>query len=273
MAQFGKRRALGQHFLKDQSVISTIVDTTMEMAHENNCASLLEIGPGRGALTEGLMDRFQKDPAALREFTLCERDNALAFEWKKKLESVPGMRIHHGDFLELEEKDWLTQKPMAVVSNLPYASGTAIFLKLAEHHSSIPVMVLMFQAEVAKRLRAEPDTKSWGSLSIWTQNFWEVSKLLSVAPGAFAPPPEVDSEVAVFKPRTSPLIDIPNPKAWNELLRACFAHRRKMLRSGLPKAGPLRNALELAGVNDTKRAEALDWDEWKKLYQAYLGQF
>ena len=132
-------------------------------------------------------------------------------------------------------------------------------------------MVLMFQAEVAQRLRADPDTRAWGSLSIWIQNRWNVRKLISVKPGAFNPPPKVDSEVLVFERREQPRIQIPNdPKTeaqWESLLKATFSQRRKMLRSVLKPYPVLRNALELSQVDDTKRAEALSWEEWAKLWE------
>jgi 16S rRNA (adenine1518-N6/adenine1519-N6)-dimethyltransferase len=131
----------------------------------------------------------------------------------------------------------------------------------------------MFQAEVAYRLRAEPETKSWGSLSIWIQNRWDVTKLVFAPPGAFSPPPDVDSEVVVLKRRDEPRIKIPEgaqyEEAWEKLLKSCFQHRRKMLRSGIAP-GIYRNALEASGVDGTKRAEALDWNEWGRLFEALL---
>jgi 16S rRNA (adenine1518-N6/adenine1519-N6)-dimethyltransferase len=179
--------------------------------------------------------------------------------------------VHDADFLELAQEQWLAHAPLTVVSNLPYSSGTAIFTRLAHDPEKVRGMVLMFQAEVAQRLRASLSTKDWGTLSIWTQNRWDVKKLITVPPGAFFPPPQVQSEVVVLVPRTE--LRIPgtsgeNEKSWEGLLKACFTHRRKMLRAGLPKTGPLRNALELSGVDDTKRAEALDWNEWEKLFRA-----
>ncbi len=124
----------------------------------------------------------------------------------------------------------------------------------------------MYQAEVAQRLRAEPKSKDWGSLSIWTQNFWDVTKLLTVPPKAFNPPPKVMSEVVVFLPRKTPRIDVARTPSeldrFEKLLKVAFAHRRKMLRAGLPKDGPWLDALKAAGISETLRAEALTWEQW-----------
>ncbi|MEO5968560.1 MAG: 16S rRNA (adenine(1518)-N(6)/adenine(1519)-N(6))-dimethyltransferase RsmA [Bdellovibrionia bacterium] len=264
----GKRRALGQHFLKDQALANAIAERGVKEALESGCKSLLEIGPGRGAITLPLFEELKKNPS-IRTFQLVEKDDYLAQKWKEQDTGHP-FSVIAGDFLEIPEAEWLGQNdlPLAVVSNLPYSSGTAILDRLARHPESIPVMVLMFQAEVAKRLRAEPSTKERGSLSIWIQNLWDVEKFLAVPPQAFAPPPEVNSEVVILKRRAEPRI--PNTtgpedeKIWESFLKTCFAHRRKMLRSSLP----WRNALELSGVDGTKRAEALQWLEWEQLFRA-----
>jgi 16S rRNA (adenine1518-N6/adenine1519-N6)-dimethyltransferase len=153
---------------------------------------------------------------------------------------------------------------MGVVSNLPYSTGTAILDRLAREE--IPFMVLMFQAEVAQRLRAEPSTKAWGSLSIWLQNRWDVTRLCGVPPGAFSPPPDVDSEVVVLRRRAEPRVAVKSEEAWEKLLKVSFAHRRKMLRGSLPP--PYKAALEKAEIDGTKRAEALGWDEWSRFLGA-----
>jgi 16S rRNA (adenine1518-N6/adenine1519-N6)-dimethyltransferase len=266
MATQGRRRALGQHFLRDTSVTEKIADTAIEQARNHQCQALLEIGPGRGAITHPILERLARQ-SEIQSFLLVERDQKFAAEWKNHKGPFP-FQVESQDFLEVPESRWIQKTPLAVVSNLPYSVGTAIVVKLAEQYPSIPVMVLMFQAEVAKRLRAEPSTKERGSLSVWIQNRWDVQKLLHVPPRAFLPPPEVDSEVVVLTRRAEPRIqwgDDPSlEKLWEKLLKACFAQRRKMLRSVVP----WRNALELSGVDGTKRAEALNWQEWDQLFQA-----
>jgi 16S rRNA (adenine1518-N6/adenine1519-N6)-dimethyltransferase len=275
----GKRRALGQHFLKDRAIADQIAETAYQEALKSGCKSLLEVGPGRAAITDPLIDRLKAQGAqgkAAMPLLLCERDRELAEKWKERAVALRdqgfALEVESADFLDLPESTWLQQLPLGVVSNLPYSAGTAILTRLAAHPEKIPVMVLMFQAEVARRLRAEPDTKSWGSLSIWIQNRWDVEKLLFVPPSAFAPPPDVDSEVVILRRRAAPRVAVPRDEAsekrWEGLLRSAFAHRRKMLRSGLPPGSPERNALDAAGLDGTKRAEALSWEEWSRFFAA-----
>ena len=264
MPVFGKRRAYGQHYLKDSRVIDKIVGATLEFAQKNDSKTILEIGPGRGALTLPLVQRLGADQKLL----IAERDAGLVTHWREV--ALPKTELFEGDFLDLPESLWLRPN-LTVVSNLPYSAGTAIFTRLAAHPKQVSSLTLMFQQEVAFRLRAEQQTKSWGSLSIWTQNQWEIQKLISVSPQAFMPPPDVDSEVVTLIPREIPYVDTsPDPEGWNQLLKTFFAHRRKMIRSGIPKTGVFRTAFETSGIDGTKRSEALDWAEWKKLYQAFL---
>ena len=270
MSTHGKRRALGQHFLKDAVLASSIADYAIQKATELNCKAVLEIGPGRGALTFPILQALGKLPEK-PEFILCEKDYALAQYWREAHQNVKEY-----DFLDLPDAEWLSQVPVAIVSNLPYSVGTPIVSRLARKPGQIPFMILMFQAEVAQRLRAEQGTKAWGSMSVWIQNYWTVEKFASVPPRAFQPPPEVDSEVVTLVPRENPFVAIDQEKDpgglryWEPLLKTCFAHRRKMLRSGLPGSGPWRNALEVSGVDGTKRSEALSWNEWQKLYLALI---
>jgi 16S rRNA (adenine1518-N6/adenine1519-N6)-dimethyltransferase len=274
MAVFGRRRALGQHFLHDRNIIEQIARTAVEEAQRLGCRALLEVGPGKGAITHSLLEKLEAQKQ-IERFTLVEKDRRFAENWRtfasKREITSPTFAVVEGDFVGLPETDWLDElTPLAIASNLPYSAGTAILTRLARHTREIPVMVLMFQAEVAARLRAEPGTKAWGSLSIWLQNRWDVRKLCAAPPGAFSPPPDVNSEVVVLTRRETPRIQVPpeGEELWDGLLRACFAHRRKMLRSGLPADGPFRAALERSGLEPTKRAEELSWEDWARFFSA-----
>lgn len=276
MPVFGKRRALGQHFLRDRGIIDKIASTAIAEARRTGCRALLEIGPGRGAITLPLLELLEAEDGSqggvpIERMILAEADRGLVIEWNDRAiargEAHPPLIVEAGDFNELTDERWLGITPLAVASNLPYSAGTAILQKLARRPDAIPVMVLMFQAEVAARLRAEVGTKAWGSLSIWIQNQWDVRKLCAAPPRAFAPPPDVDSEVVVLTRREVPRVKVTDPARWDELLKASFAHRRKMLRSGLPE-GPLREALARSGIDPTLRAEALTWEQWQRFYSA-----
>lgn len=276
MATQGRRRAFGQHFLRDQSVCLKIAETALQEAARNQCVALMEVGPGKGAITFPLLD-LRSHYSQIQKFFMVEKDRNLVSYWQEQLEDrkkqgKSPFTIESGDFLLLPEEKWLSQAPMAVVSNLPYSSGTAILNRLARQRDQIPVMVLMFQSEVAKRLRAEPSTPDRGSLSLWIQNHWDVQKLIEVPPRAFSPPPQVDSEVVILRRRKSPWIpgteDSKGDALWESLLKLAFSQRRKMLRSIFNSKEPWQKALELSGVDGTKRAEALQWSEWEQLFQA-----
>ena len=263
------RQRLGQHFLSDQNLAHAIAELTQKSIFESQSDHLIEIGPGHGALTHPILKLIQK--SSVQKFTLIEKDRTLVQFWKLESEKNPFLKALEGDFLDLDTSLWLTGQRNIVVSNLPYCAGTAILTQLARHPQQICSMILMFQAEVGERLRAQPKSKAWGSLSIWIQNQWEVTKFKSVSRNAFTPPPQVASEVLIFKPRAAPLITTPDAELWETLLKASFAHRRKMLRSGLSSQPVLKKALESTGIDTSKRAEALNWEEWNTFYQAALS--
>lgn len=271
-----RRRAFGQHFLHDSKIIDLIIRTTFEAVENFSAKALLEIGPGKGALTEPLLAASEGIPA-LERLIIVEKDRSLATEWANRAQGDSRLRVIENDFLKVTHEEYLEKFPLIVVSNLPYSAGTAILQELARSPLEIPAMILMFQAEVAARLRAHPGEKAWGSLSLWIQNHWDVRKILSAPPSAFSPPPDVHSEVVFLQARNVarvPCPPCPHPerntewilsweKNWEKLIRIPFLHRRKMLRSGLPKDSVWKETLEEAGIDGTKRAEELEWDEWR----------
>lgn len=262
MKSFDKRKAFGQHFLSDLTVINGIVEETIMAVARHAGHSLLEIGPGKGAITRPLLAKLPID----KSFFVAERDKVLIEFWKPESRIT---KLLEGDFLDHSEEVLQSLGKCVVVSNLPYSAGTAIVVKLCEHASQIPEMVLMFQAEVAKRLYATPSTPDRGSLSLYIQNEWDVKRLLVVKPEAFNPPPKVMSEVVTLKRREVPHVALPDEaarKKWNELLKTAFLHRRKMLRVNLGKSR-WKNALEKSGVDPTLRAEALEWKDWVAIWQ------
>lgn len=271
-----KRKSFGQHFLKDSSVIRQIVEEALRLGELHSCQSLLEIGPGKGALTELLLQ--QKHP-----LLLVEKDTELANVWKEsqqKASSSAPLQVIEADFMEVSPSDFLptspSTAPLLVVSNLPYSAGTGILERLTHFPQKIGAMVLMHQREVTQRVRADidssKDVKKKGSLSLWVQNLWEVKKLLAVAPGAFDPPPEVHSEVITLCPLSAARItDTPEGlQAWDQLIRLAFSQRRKMLRVVLKQNERWAKALKNSTVQDTLRAEQLTWAQWKELFNAGL---
>lgn len=265
MKTFDKRKAFGQHFLSDATIINGIVSETMSALERNPDHSLLEIGPGKGAITRPLISNLPLE----KNFFVAERDKVLIEFWKPESRIT---KLLEGDFLDQSDEVLKSLGKIVVVSNLPYSAGTAIVVKLCEQASQIPEMVLMFQAEVAKRLYAAPSTPDRGSLSLYIQNEWDVKRLLVVKPEAFTPPPKVMSEVVTLKRRAQPHVALPDEaarKKWNELLKTAFLHRRKMLRVNLGKSR-WKDALEKSGVDPTLRAEALEWKDWEAIWRSSL---
>jgi len=261
MNRHEKRKHYGQHFLHDQRVISRILAETEHQIKETKCSSLLEIGPGKGALTIGLIELARKYSLPL---TLVEKDSELVAEWKKKVSSSPVK-------LEVIELDAAHYQPTdlrdtVVISNLPYASGTPICTNLCQYEN-MRSLILMFQKEVAERINAKPDTSDFGSLTISIQNRYHVNKLMNVTQNCFTPPPKVMSTVLTLTRLQRPFLTetFEEQEILEKFAKACFLHRRKMLRSALPKDSMWLHAVHSAGVSDTKRAEALAWEEWRAI--------
>ena len=267
MGTFNKQKAFGQHFLEDPGVINGIVDATFEALSHYPAHSLLEIGPGKGAITRPILQRLASLGKIDTSFFVAERDRDLIEYWKPEARIT---QLLEGDFLKQTEESLKALGPFVVVSNLPYSAGTAIVVMLSELKAQIPEMILMFQAEVAKRLYSKPSTPDRGSLSLYIQNEWDVERLFVVKPGAFRPPPRVMSEVVRLRRRETPHIGVETEvlrKAWNDLLKTSFKQRRKMLKGNL-NGTVWQQALETSGVPPTLRAESLDWDHWKALWKA-----
>ncbi len=275
MAFKTRRQLLGQHFLRDRDVITRIANAAETLLIETGVRGMLEIGPGKGALTHELV--AQK---IWERWTLVEKDHEFAAELTRQCEEWTRAhpqrpwRVVSGDFLDLPGEA-LEQNPSVVVSNLPYSSGTPILLKLAEAGARYPAMVLMFQKEVAQRIAAPARDSHRGSLSLHVQNLYDVDWFLDVPPRAFVPPPKVDSAVLILRRR--PTAQLPQSqfspeadKLWQELLRTAFAQRRKMLRSGLGAKARGKAILAGSGVDPTLRPEALEWPQWSALFDSAL---
>ncbi|MGH7829248.1 MAG: 16S rRNA (adenine(1518)-N(6)/adenine(1519)-N(6))-dimethyltransferase RsmA [Candidatus Binatia bacterium] len=256
-------RRLGQHFLVRRSVINRIV----RALHLSATDRVLEIGPGRGALTAALSPRVEKLLAV-------EKDAALHDWLKGRFASHPGILLMRGDFLELA---WSTVQEtlgggFKVVSNLPYEAATAILLKILREFPPSTELVLMFQKEVAERLLARPHTKDFGSLTVWTQIQAKVRPLFDVPPAAFIPPPKIHSTVLWFRLRDRPLVAPERFPNFERLLKAGFAHRRKMLRQNLraffqgETAEAIENRLREIEANPQARAEELSVEQWVRIF-------
>jgi 16S rRNA (adenine1518-N6/adenine1519-N6)-dimethyltransferase len=178
----------GQHFLVNRGVIDKITDAVVHNAQ----GSLVEIGPGKGALTSALLER------GLNDFTLVEIDPKMTARLRQTLPAYARLNIIENDFLLLE-RALLPAGDITFVSNLPYINAAEILLKVLET-SGFKAAVFMFQREQAARLCARTRTRQYGALSVIFQVFARARSICRVSPGSFSPPPKVDSEVLLITP-------------------------------------------------------------------------
>jgi 16S rRNA (adenine1518-N6/adenine1519-N6)-dimethyltransferase len=253
-----KRRALGQHFLRDPGIARSIVD----LVAPTGADLAVEIGPGHGALTEELARRAGR-------LVALELDRELL---PRLRERFPSIELH-----ETDARRWdyagLQRPPggrVVVIGNLPYSVAKPILVALIDARHAIDEMALMLQREVADRLAAPPGGKTYGSLSVLTQLYCDVRLAIRVPPGAFRPPPKVDSAVVHLRVLPEPRVPLADERRFHVVVRAAFAQRRKMLANGL--AGALgvavervRAAAEAAAIDPTRRAETLTLAEFASL--------
>ena len=254
----GKRRALGQHFLRDAGVARAIVDLLAPAASD----LVVEIGPGEGALTEHLARRAGRVVAL-------EVDRDLIDRLRRRLTSV--------EVLEADARTWdygALARPaggrVLVAGNLPYSVGKPILQALVDARTAIDTMAVMLQLEVAERVAALPGSKTYGSLSILTQVYCDVRVALRVPPGAFRPPPKVESAVLQLRPLAEPRVEPAELRRFHAVVRAAFAQRRKTLANALAaglgvSVEVARQAAGAAGVDPARRAETLDIKEFAAL--------
>jgi 16S rRNA (adenine1518-N6/adenine1519-N6)-dimethyltransferase len=248
-----KKPRLGQNFLVDADACRAVVAALGPIAED----AVLEIGPGRGAITR-LLAR------AAGHLTLVEFDPVLAGALLVEFAGVPAVDVHHADVLTVDFTALARERgrSLVVVGNLPYYITSDILLHLVAHPSAIDRAVLMVQREVAERVTAAPGTRDYGVLSATMQLYGQVELLFTLPPDAFIPPPEVYSSVFRFhlRPRFAEL-DVPAER-FLPFVRASFAQKRKTWSNNLRNAGyktpAITSALAAAGLEPSIRAEAVD---------------
>jgi 16S rRNA (adenine1518-N6/adenine1519-N6)-dimethyltransferase len=260
----GKRRALGQHFLRDDGVAQRII----ALVRPTRADLVLEIGPGKGALTAALA-------SACGRLLALEVDSALAASLQTRFGHLAHVEIltvdaRAFDYARLRDRRPDASGRMLVVGNLPYSVAKAILLRLVEAGRAVDEMALMLQREVAERVAALPGGRTYGSLSVFTQIACDVELAFAVPPGAFSPPPQVDSAVVHLRVRSGPPVPIADPRRFGLVVRAAFGQRRKSLANALA-AGlglPVERSRELiaaAGIDPIRRAETLSLADFARL--------
>jgi 16S rRNA (adenine1518-N6/adenine1519-N6)-dimethyltransferase len=252
------RKSLGQNFLLDLNLTGRIA----RAAGPLEAATVIEIGPGPGALTRALL------AAGARRVVAIERDERCLAALGEMAADYPGrLELVAGDALRLDPVE-LSDAPRKVVANLPYNIATPLLIGWLDRIGEYESLTLMFQREVAERLTAAPRSKSYGRLSVLVQWLAEPQILFDVPPRAFVPPPKVTSSVVRIVPRPEPLASADQP-ALQRVTAAAFGQRRKMLRTSLKGLGiPVESLLDHAGVAPTARAEELTVAEFCALARA-----
>lgn len=245
--QHRARKRFGQNFLHDAGVIHRI----LRAIHAREGEHLLEIGPGQGALTEGLL-------ASGAQLDVIELDLDLIPILQSKFAGNPGFRLNQGDALKFDFSRLQAQPgSLRVVGNLPYNISTPLIFHLLNNAALIRDMHFMLQKEMVERLAAQPGGGDWGRLSIMVQYHCQVEHLFNVGPGAFNPAPKVDSAIVRLVPHSSLPYPAKNHQLLERVVREAFNQRRKTLRNTLKALLPA-SAIEEAGVDGSLRPEQLD---------------
>ena len=245
--QYTLKKSLGQHFLNDVQICLQIKAALEEVPIDQ----LLEIGPGAGALTQHILDLPKQ---AFKAVELDREKVAYLLHTYPQLEG----KLINEDFLETAIP---FEGQFTLVGNFPYNISTQIVFRVLDWKEQVPVMIGMFQKEVAERIAAKPHSKAYGILSVLTQAFYEVEYLFDVPPSAFTPPPNVMSGVIRLK-RKNTFPEFSSIKSFYHIVKMAFGQRRKMLRNPLK---PYFTTEQLQDPIFTKRAENLTYQDFADL--------
>jgi 16S rRNA (adenine1518-N6/adenine1519-N6)-dimethyltransferase len=251
------RKRFGQHFLHDPRVIARIVASVSAFGAEPS-QRVVEIGPGRGAITQGLLE------GTSGILDVIEIDRDLAALLRARFASEPRFVLHEADALEFDFGALARERggKLRVVGNLPYNVSTPLLFHLLQSAPHIQDMHVMLQREVVKRLAASPGNSDYGRLTIMLAPWVRVETLFDVGPGAFQPPPAVWSSVVRLVVRAEPAFE-PSPR-FAAVVSAAFSHRRKTLRNALRDLVPVENIVA-CGIDPRTRPETLAPREFNDL--------
>lgn len=242
------RKSLGQNFLQDPNIINKIVAGL----GVNDKDVVVEIGPGRGALTELIIP--QAGHTHLIEF-----DRDLVQHWQSQADAIDNLTVHGQDVLKFDFNEIIktSNRKLKVIGNLPYNISSPVLFYLMHYAEHIEHQVVMLQKEVVERMASEPGSKQYGRLSVMLQQRYQIENLFKVPPTAFFPPPKVDSAIA----RLTPLVEISSPVSsqtdFEKVVKQAFSMRRKTLRNTL-KGLLDSDQIESLDINPSARAETLE---------------
>ncbi|MCC6182164.1 MAG: 16S rRNA (adenine(1518)-N(6)/adenine(1519)-N(6))-dimethyltransferase RsmA [Bacteroidia bacterium] len=239
------KKHLGQHFLTDLNIAQKIVKALPDDVK----ATILEIGPGTGVLTQYLIHN--------ENFVAFDIDTE-SIDYLKKTYPQHQHKIHYQDFLESDLSSLLIKGNIHIIGNFPYNISTQIMFKVLEHRNNIPVLVGMFQKEVAQRIAEKPGTKTYGILSVLLQAFYKIEYLFTVHENVFNPPPKVKSAVIRLTRNNTVNLDC-NEDVFFRVVKTAFNQRRKTIRNSLKS---LLNGKIIEHPLFEKRPEQLNVEEF-----------
>jgi 16S rRNA (adenine1518-N6/adenine1519-N6)-dimethyltransferase len=259
-------KSLGQNFLVDNNIIDKIIHSA-DIKPED---CVLEIGPGRGALTDYLARKAGR-------LVLIEYDHALAAGLKERYADDPRVTVVDADILAVDLAAVLGDAAgWKVVANLPYNISTAVLFRLLEVRDRLARMILMLQKEVGDRLVAKPDCSDYGVTTVLLGLWFDMRREFIVSPGSFLPSPKVDSAVLSFVPLPGPRVTVGDESVFRQVVKGAFAMRRKTLINCLKAAelttiDDLRGILADCGIDGQRRGETLSLDEFAALSRCFSG--
>lgn len=267
---FAFKKSLGQNFLVDVNILKNMI----HHAGINRDAGVIEIGPGIGALTEQLAIYAKKVIAF-------EIDQRLLPILGEVLKDYHNVKVFHQDILktnitQIVKKQFERDQNLYIIANLPYYITTPIIMKLLSEKPPIINLTIMIQKEVAERMIAKPNHKSYGSLSIAVQYYTNPEIVMNVPKNVFLPKPNVDSSVLRLEVREKPPVTVHNESTFFSVVRACFVHRRKTIRNNLMSyfkndfdQSIILYTLQKAKIDGSRRGESLTMTEFANLANAF----
>jgi|TARA_B100001971_G_C18262606_1_gene588407 16S rRNA (adenine1518-N6/adenine1519-N6)-dimethyltransferase len=246
------RRRYAQNFLTDPNIISKIISAVAPQPQDH----LVEIGPGRGALTDHLVQ-------SSAELDVIEIDRDLVDLLSDRYRDQ-SLTIHQGDALSFDFDSLKEKRPLRVVGNLPYNISTPLIFRLLEHAHGIKDMHLMLQREVVNRLVAVPSTRDYGRLGIMAQYYCNIIKCFNVPPTAFRPKPKVFSAVVRLIPHQKLPFEAHNVEVLRRLVTQAFSQRRKILRNALKPLLAV-DAITALGIDPELRPENVTLQQFIQL--------
>ena len=270
MEMMRAKKALGQNFLIDDNVLSRIVGCVAPVPED----TILEVGPGRGALSRLLVESGAR-------FLAVEWDRDLLPVLNAEFAGNDRVEIGHGDILRVDLRQLLSSRAPGrrwkVAANLPYNISSQVLFRFLECSDLFERLVLMLQKEVGDRLVAPAGCKDYGALTVLLRLHFDIRREFIVRPGAFRPVPKVDSAVLSFWPLERPRVEVGDEDFFRRLVKGAFSQRRKTLSNALraagldDEAGSLKDALQRAGIDGSRRGETLSLEEFALLSRELLA--